>query len=244
MRELTHRRALLTALFASLASRDAWAGGTPAPIDEWRREITGLRDALTAGDINQAAWIDGIERANERVPIAELVAYLDLDWMAQRLPARLSSVADAAPAYTNGNAFVRVFGMRRGAGLLPHVHNGMVSAHLVVAGAFHVRTHNRVRDLDNAVVLRPSQDRTIGVGATLMMSDDVDNHHWLVACEDRSFTLDVAVFHLPPGERTRLPSTFENTILIDPTARPERDGTLIAPVLSVEAAVAKFGRSN
>lgn len=234
------RRALLTALFSSIAAPDAWAGGSPTPINDWRNRVADLRAELLAGRIDQTDWMQGIDRANERVPLEELAEYLDLDQMARRLPMRLSSFAEVAPPLVNDNAFVRVFGMRRGAGLLPHVHNGMVSAHLVVAGAFHIRTHDRVRDLDDAIVLRPSQDRIVGVGETLMMSDEVDNQHWLVACTDRSFTLDVAVFGLPRRPEMHLPATFENTILIDPTVRPQRDGTLIAPVLSIESAVARF----
>ena len=52
-----------------------------------------------------------------------------------------------------------------GRAIIPHVHNAMVSAHLVVAGSFRARTHDRVRDLDDAVVLRPSIDRELAAEA-------------------------------------------------------------------------------
>ena len=166
------------------------------------------------------------------------MAHLDLDGLALRLPRRLAGFVDLPQANPSANAFMRLFGMRRGANLLPHVHNGMVSAHLVIAGAFHLRTHDRVRDLDDAVVLRQTRDEVVSAGSVITMSDAHDNQHWLAACEDRSFTLDIAVFDLPHSHR--LAARFQNTLLVDPTGPPERDGAIIAPVLSTEAAIAKF----
>jgi hypothetical protein len=238
LRELMRRRDLLTALIATLASPHAWAGEPPAAVASWLRTVSGLREALTAGEIDQQTWISAIERANGLVPLPDLIAYLDIERM-QRLPPRLSRFVDVAPgALTASHAFVRVFGMRRGACLLPHVHNGMVSAHLVVSGAFHVRTHDRVRDLEDAIVLRPTRDEIVGVGGMVMMSDTWENQHWLVADLDRSFTLDIAVFGLPHAHL--VPAQVENTILVDPTGRQERDGTIVAPRLTIEQAVAKF----
>jgi len=239
LRELMLRRDVLTALIATLAAPQAWAGAPPNAVQVWMRRVGDLRDALREGEIDQRAWLAGVERANAAVPIQDLAAHLNLDSV-RRLPRSLSSFRDiAADGGATDDAFIRVFGMRRGACLLPHVHNGMVSAHLVVSGAFHVRTHDRVRDLDDAVVLRPTRDEIVGVGGMVMMSDTQDNQHWLVAREDRSFTLDIAVFQLPHAHG--LEAKFENTLLVDPLQRPERDGTIVAPLLSFEAAMARFG---
>jgi hypothetical protein len=236
LRELMRRRDLLTAMIAATASPHAWASEPPSAVTSWRRTVSALRDALTAGEIDQQTWISSIERANSLVPLPDLIASLDIERM-RRLPPRLSRFTDVTPL-TGANAFVRVFGMRRGACLLPHVHNGMVSAHLVVAGAFHVRTHDRVRDLEDAVVLRPTRDEIVGAGGMVMMSDARENQHWLVADSDRSFTLDIAVFDLPHAHI--LPAQVENTILVDPSGRQERDGTIVAPRLTIEQAMAKF----
>jgi len=230
------RRELLTALIAAVATQPAWGSEAPSAITTWLCAVRALREALAAAEIDQAAWIEGVERANAIVPLEELAAHIDLDRM--RLPNRpaLSAFEDLESPEHDG--FTRVFGMRRGATLLPHVHNGMVSTHLVIAGAFHVRTHDRVEDLDDAIVLRPRRDEIVRPGGMITMTDADQNHHWLVAVEDRSFTLDVAVFGLPHTHRQ--PARFENTVLIDPTAPADCNGLIVAPILDVASSIAKF----
>src|SRR5262249_50277369 len=129
----------------------------------------------------------------------ELIAALDIDQVSARFsyPTSLANYADPIlpPEILGASSmdgwFFRVFGMRRGGGLLPHVHNNMVSAHLVLSGSFHVRTHERLRDLDDAVVLFPVRDSVLRPGDVLSMSDARENQHWLRALEDRSMTLDI-----------------------------------------------------
>ena len=116
----------------------------------------------------------------------------------------------------------------------------MVSAHLVISGRFHVRTHDRLRDLDDAVVLRQTRDEALGVGGVLSMSDRRDNQHWMVALEDRAMTFDVGVLDLPASWDYGLPANRYSMIFVDPDRPPQRDGTIVAPVLSFEQAVAKF----
>lgn len=71
------------------------------------------------------------------------------------------------------------------------------------------------------------------------MSDVRENQHWLQALEDRSMTLDIGIYDVP-GATRRLPAQFHSTILVDPTARAQRDGTIVAPVLTFAKAASKF----
>ena len=123
---------------------------------------------------------------------------------------------------------------------IPHVHNHMVSAHLVVSGSFHVRTHDRVRDLADAVVLRPSQDRITARGDVITMSDQKDNQHWMVAPPDRSMTFDVGVVDLPASYRYAMKAEAYNMIYVDADRRPEQGGLVIAPRLTFEQCAKKY----
>ena len=130
--------------------------------------------------------------------------------------------------------------MRRDGAIIPHVHNHMVSAHLVLSGAFHARTHDRLRDLDDAVVLKPSIDRRIARGDVISMSDRRDNQHWLVALADRSLTFDVGVTGLAASWPYRLDANRYNMIFVDAGAKPQADGLVVAPVMSFGACAAKY----
>jgi hypothetical protein len=92
--------------------------------------------------------------STNRYPYRSLSAISTIDRLTSHFsyPSRLAEFADPLlPPHVTGQGlrtwFVRVFALRRGGAIIPHVHNHMVSAHLVVSGSFHVRTHDRVRDL-------------------------------------------------------------------------------------------------
>jgi hypothetical protein len=247
------RRGLLSTIAGSLAisaltAPSAWARGRPEALDAWARRLVGLKDDLRGGRIDVVAWQQAVEQLNASVPVRELVDYLDVDALVRRFTyaSALAEAADPAlPPEIVSKAgmhgwFVRVFGLRRGGAIVPHVHNEMVSAHLVIAGSFRARTHDRLRDLPDAILLRPTRDGVLETGEVISMSDRRDNGHWLVALEDRSMTFDVGVLGLPPSWAYGRQANKYNMIYVDPTVTPERDGTIAAPVLTFEAAAAKF----
>lgn len=233
-------------LLGTLARTPAWAGGTPAELDAWARELVGLNEALRDGAIAATDWQDRVEVLNRGVEVAALVDYLDVEALTQRFTyeSRLADTADPLlpPEIAGARRrwFIRVFGMRRDGAVIPHVHNSMVSAHLVISGAFHTRTADRVADIEDAVVLRPTRDGVMGVGGVISMSDDRDNHHWMVAQEDRSMTFDVGVVGLPANSEHRHDANRYSMIFVDADRPPERDGNIVAPIMSFEACVAKY----
>lgn len=217
-------------------------------MDTWVRRMVGLKDALRSGHIDVTRWQVQAEALNRSIPLKDLTAYLNLDALTHSFTygSGLAEVRDPLlPRELIGSAgmrqwFVRVFGLRRGGAIIPHVHNNMVSAHLVLHGSFHARTHDRLVDLADAVVLRPTRDGLLNAGDILSMSDRRDNQHWLIAREDRSMTLDVGIVGLPASWAYVLRANATNMIYVDPTAAPDRDGTVVAPVISFEQGVAKF----
>jgi hypothetical protein len=248
-----HRRDILssaaaTLVIAALANDAAWGRGRPAALDAWARELVALKDDLRAGRIDVATWQARIEALNAVVPVTDLISYLDIDALTNRFryPSLLADTADPVlPAEIVGvdgmqHWFVRVFGMRRGGAIIPHVHNNMVSAHLVLSGSFRARTHDRVRDLADAVVLRQTRDQMLRPGDIISMSDVRDNQHWLIAQEDRSMTFDVGIVGLPASWAYGLEANRYNMIFVDPDRPPQRDGAIVAPILTFEQAVAKF----
>lgn len=235
-------------LLNAIAHTAAWAGGRPAAMDAWARALVGLKEDLRSGKIDVLGWQAGVERLNRSVPVDDLARYLDVDVLTRAFTYE-SALAEARdpvlPPEIVGKAgmrrwFVRVFGLRRGGAVIPHVHNNMVSAHLVISGSFHARTHDRERDLADAVVLRPTHDGLITVGDVVSMSDRRNNQHWMIAQEDRSMTFDVGVVALPASWRYGLKANDYNMIYVDPTVRPQRDGTIVAPTLDWETASARF----
>jgi hypothetical protein len=236
-------------LLGALRRSHAWKGGRPEDLDRWARGVIAANEHVTAGELDVLGWQREIERLHATVELPALVRYLDVDRLVRefKYASNLAETADPVlpPAVVNSAKgprrwFVRVFGLRKGGAIIPHVHNATVSAHLVVGGSFRARTHDRVRDLDDAVVLRPSIDRELAPGELVTMSDRRDNGHWLVARADRSLTFDVGVVDVAPSWRYGLAANRFNMIFVDADKKPERDGTIIAPVMTFDRCVAKY----
>jgi hypothetical protein len=250
---MTTRRDILRDLALAVPLLAAWRTGALAAVarsalDPWARKVVTLNRALAAGETGLVYWQDRIAALNASVPVGEVVRYLDIDRLTAHFtyPDRLAQTADLhfpKSVYSKGIArpwFLRVFAMREGGVVIPHAHNNMVSAHLVVHGNFHARTFDRIHDEHDAIAIRPSLDRLVGPGEIITMSDDRDNAHWLVAQRNRSMTFDIGMLDISKTRRYKLAANEYSMIYIDPAHKPQSDGLIHAPVLSFEQARKKF----
>lgn len=236
----------------SMIAQSGALAATPASLDRWAKGLADLNRDLAAGRITLTEWQGKIAVLHAGVEIGELKRYLDFDKLtaAMTFPSKLAETADPhLPPHINVDGierpwFIRFFGMRKGGAVIPHVHNNMVSAHLVVDGQFHARTFDRRADMPDAkgdaVLLRPSRDETLRAGGVVTMSDDHDNSHWLIAEADRSFTFDVGLVDLSKTRSYGLEANKHSMIFVDPTAEEDGYGLIRAPVITFEQSVAKF----
>ena len=119
----------------------------------------------------------------------------------------------------------------------------MVSAHLVLAGGFRVRTFDRIFNGDEPghLLLSAARDERARPGDTITMSDERDNVHWIEATSDRAFTLDVPISGLYGEKRYIAPANRYGMIYIDPTGPANGRGEIRAPIMAFADAMKKFG---
>jgi len=260
MTQITRRSAFAT--FAATATlyavaRSGALAATPRALDRWAQDVSDLNRDLAAGRIALVEWQDRIAAFHAGVDLNDLRAYLDFDRLTQAMtfPTNLAETVDPKfPDTINVDGierrwFIRFFGMRRGGAIIPHIHNNMVSAHLVADGAFRARTYDRMVDLPDAkrgdaVLLRPARNETLNAGGIVTMSDDRENSHWLVAEADRSFTFDVGVLLLSKTRTYDLPANKYSMIFVDPSGEEDGYGLIRSPVISFEECVAKFAAED
>lgn len=242
----------LAAAFAAVTRSGALAS-SPKSLDRWAQALADLNRDLAARRMTIVEWQDAIAALNTGIELAELRRYLDFDRLtkAMTFPSKLAETADPhLPTHINVDGierpwFIRFFGMKKGGAIVPHVHNNMVSSHLVVDGQFHARTFDRMVDLPDetrgdTVLLRPARNETMGPGGVVTMSDDRENSHWLIAETDRSFTFDVGLIDIAKDRTYTLPANKYNMIFVDPTGEEDGYGLITAPVITFEEAAAKF----
>ncbi|MBV9883880.1 MAG: hypothetical protein JO276_12805 [Sphingomonadaceae bacterium] len=229
------RRAFLSAFLLAALVREARAR-VPRRETGARRWIDGqqaVAEALAAGRISGLAWALEVERLAAEIDLAELTALVS---RARIEPAPGGGTNDPAKRYVR---FLDSEGRPRrlayGAALFdfapqnvitPHGHRHMVSAHLVVAGAFRVRNFHRVGDEAGAMRLRPTRDYLARRGQVSTMCSERDNVHWFVPQGGPATTFDVVVSGLDAGAPDHVIEA------VDPLhARREADGTIVAPVI-------------
>jgi hypothetical protein len=242
------RRGLLTAVFPAFltyallgeAARAALPGKGAA--QDWIDQQQELAEALAGGQIAPSAWCREMETLSRRVDVAELLATARLGADDTARPGgpndpqkRVVRFADASGQLRRLSYGAALFAFQPGNVITPHAHRNMVSAHLVVDGRLRIRTYDRVRDERKGVVIRPAEDMVAGVGSVSTMCAERHNIHWFVPQGGPAMTLDVIIDGLSAeGER------YEITPLDPVGGKALKDGSILAPTMSFDAAAAKY----
>lgn len=228
------------ALLAELSLAGLRAQGTPAR--RWASLQSELAQDLSRGAISQARW-------HERVNT--LAKEVDLESLAHEL--RRARIKDAGAPFGHDpqKRFVTMLGddgqpMRLGYGLAlfdfgpasvitPHAHRHMASAHLVIEGRLRVRTFDRIRDEEGALLIRPTFDSIAEPGHATAMTFAKDNVHWFAPRSPRAMTLDVIIDGLDPDQVRYLIQPVD-------VAGGQRlaDGSIRAPLVSFDRSMALY----
>lgn len=203
-------------------------GGKTVPL-EWQRAMEGLYQKVPFEVLSQALDFDALLKASQPETLLGNIVKVNFPGFPQ-----------AGKRLGYGH---KMFVMKRGGAIIPHAHNDMVSAHLVIRGAFRVRTYHRRFDLEEAsgfIPLEPATDRIFKTGEVLTMSDDAHNVHWLVAQTNQAATFDIPIANLGSERRYAHEANSYSMIFLDPLSEKGGDGVIRAKILTFEDAAARF----
>lgn len=208
------------------------------PVARWIDRHQELALSLARGEITPTQWQAGVEALASEIDLEQLMAEIGRAVVrpapmgTEHDPEKRSvTFLDEAGARRRLRYAAALFGFERHHVITPHGHRNMVSAHLVVAGAFRVRNFDRVADEEGAIVIRPTRDSTLRMGEVSIMSPDRDNIHWFVPLADRGATFDIIIDGIRPGADRFVIQA------IDPVHGDRRaDGTIRAPVIDFATA--------
>ncbi|WP_088279847.1 hypothetical protein [Ideonella sp. A 288] len=216
------------------------------PARRWLSLQSELARALAGGKISPADWHQQVN---------ELSKDVDLESLAHEL--RRARIKDAGAPFGHDpqKRFVTILGeddapVRLGYGLAlfdfgpesvitPHAHRYMASAHMVIDGRVRVRTFDRVKDEENFLILRPTQDTLAEPGHSAAMTSSTDNVHWFAPRSSRAMTIDVIIDGLDRGKDRYLIEP------VDPLRGSQlSDGTIRAPLISFERSMELYRASS
>ena len=82
---------------------------------------------------------------------------------------------------------------------MPHGHNNMATAFLILKGDLRGRHYDRVRDEPEHMIIKPTIDRKFGPGECSTVSDYKDNVHWFQALTEPAFIFNLHVLDVNPS---------------------------------------------
>lgn len=240
--------ALFYSFYHFLTLTRAWGKSIEPIIKKWIREIEDISASVQNAKITPQEWQNAIERLHSKVPLKDIIKFVDLDralkivkYPKEKLGGIVDTVwpeiAGLPKAADMGH---KLFIYRKGTSTPPHAHNHLVSAHLVVKGNIHVRTFDRIQDLDKAVLIKVSRDQVAKPGMTVSMSDYKDNVHWFEGLTDISVSFDVPVPNIEPKKEYVIPVEGYSQFFIDPTVPARPDGLIEAPVIKFVDSIKQF----
>ncbi len=251
MQELTRRGftqltlgSLVTfSLLETLCRHDLFADEIKPITVKWLASVNQLGFEVKDQKIEQVDWQKKIEELFVKVELADVLKYIDFE----RLTKDLKFVDNGARSLsfkfrevegtpTNLAFGKQIFALKKGRSVVPHGHNNMTTAFLILAGEFEGRHYDRLKDEKEHYIIKPTIDRKFDPGECSTISDYKDNIHWFKTTTDTGFIFNIHVNDVRPG-------TMEPTgrVYLDPIGEKLKDGMIRARKLSYKEVNELYG---
>ena len=218
------------ALLDTLFARDAFAAEIKPLTTAWLTELNQLGHDVKDQKLKQVEWQKKVEELYARVDLPDLLRLIDFDKLtakvdfpdhgARSLRPQFPEIAGVPTKLVFGR---QVFAMRKGRSVVPHGHNNMATAFLIVKGGFQGRHYDRLKDEPEHYIIRPTIDRPFKAGEYSSVSDYKDNIHWFTATDDVGYIFNIHVMDVNPTSKEAT-----GRLYLDPLGEKLADGTVRA----------------
>ena len=235
--------ALLTyTLLEDLANQDLFADEVKPITRKWLTNVNDLARSVKNKKIKQVAWQKQVEELFEKVELADLLKMVDFKKLtkgtkfvesgARSLRFEFPKIEGLPTDYVFGR---QIFALKKGRSVVPHGHDNMATAFLILDGKLRGRHYDRVEDREKEYVIRPTIDKTFGPGGHSSISDYKDNVHWFKALSDKAFIFNIHVLDVTPGAKR------SGRIYVDPNGEKLKGGLIRARKLAYKEAHDLYG---
>ncbi|WP_442507575.1 hypothetical protein SH528x_006504 [Novipirellula sp. SH528] len=241
-------QSLLTfSLLETILSRDAFAADVIAnqvkPIAaKWLAEVNQISTELKGQKLKQLDWQQQVEQLFSQIDVSEFLSYVDFPKLTANLAfrergersfrAKFPDVEGLPTKFVFGH---QMFALRQDRSVVPHGHNNMATAFLVLQGEFAGKHYDRVEDHDDHMIIRPTIDRKFQVGQCSTVSDHKDNVHWFKATSETAYIFNIHVLNVDPEIKRA------GRVYIDPFGEKLAGGKIKAEKLKSSEAFKRFG---
>ncbi len=220
----------------------------PSPIQpivtDWLKQLNDYCFDLKQEAITPLEWQHKIEELYAKIQLEELLQFIEFDNLSKGFSYPNLGVATKPVKFPRLKGlpektvfYKKIFGMKKNRSIIPHGHSNMASAHMILKGQLHMRHYDKIRQEDNHLIINPTVDKQVSEGDYSSISDDKDNVHWFVANTDAAFTFDIIMLDLNGA-------SYDVHNLDIYNKENLNDGNIRVPILDVESALKKYGKSS
>jgi len=232
-------------LLHTIFARDLLADDVRPESLAWLHRLNDMSRDLRERELTQLEWQDKLAELYATLDMGSVLKLLDFEKVSARKQFRdkgetamgrnssLPKIEGLPTRYVFGH---QIFGMKKGRSVLPHGHQRMASAFLMLSGECRGRHFDRVEDHKDHLIVKATIDDVFKAGQFSTISDHRDNVHWFTATSDTSFIFNIHVLNLPSEQ-------FKSggRVYIDPTGDANAEGLIKAPKISHRDSLKRFG---
>ncbi|MBQ18045.1 MAG: hypothetical protein CMJ65_13065 [Planctomycetaceae bacterium] len=222
---------LLTySLLDTLGNNDLFADKIKPVTRKWLTQVNDLGLAVKKQKLKQVVWQKQVEELFGKVELSDLLKMLDFDRLTKGLKYvdngalsirfKFPRIEGLPTEYVFGK---QVFALKRKRSVVPHGHNNMATAFLILEGKLRGRHYDRLEDRKDEFLIRPTIDRKFRRGEHSSISDYKDNIHWFEAQSDRAFIFNIHVLDVTPGSKKPT-----GRVYLDPNGKKQKGGLILA----------------
>jgi hypothetical protein len=237
-------QSLLTfSLLETIFARDAWSAEVSPITAKWLAGLNELAGDVKEQRISQVVWQKKVEELYGQIEVDELMRFVDFKNLTKDLKFVDRGARSLRPKFPDVEGVPKdlvfgkqIFAMKQGQSVVPHGHNNMATAFLVLKGDLHGRHYDRVEDEAEHLIIRPTIDQPFKPGEASSVSDYKDNIHWFKATSESAFIFNIHILGCRPG--SGLPT---GRVYVDPHGESLGGGLVRAPRLNYDEAHKLFG---
>jgi hypothetical protein len=235
---------LLTfSLLETLCRYDLFADEIRPNAIRWLADVNQLGADLKGQKLEQLAWQKKVEELLPQVDMTALLELIDFERLtsqvkfAERGERSLRLTFPKIEGVPTELSFGKqIFALKKDRSVVPHGHNNMATAFLILKGELRGRHYDRIEDEPGYMIVKPTIDRNFAPGECSTVSDYKDNVHWFQAQSEQAFIFNLHVMDVRPG--TTLPT---GRVYVDPNGESIAGGLIRARRIGFKEANQLYG---
>ena len=236
--------ALLTfSLIQTLCRRELFAASVNPQMASWLKEVNQLAESLKHQTLDQRVWQTKIETLFRQIDLPELLKFIDFDQIDKRANPPKNGAQSIRFDYPKAEGVPtklvfgqQIFALRKDRSVVPHGHNNMATAFIILKGEFQGKHYDRLEDEKDHMIIKPTIDRKFTPGECSSVSDYKDNVHWFKALTGPAYIFNLHILDVNPGSEKRT-----GRLYVDPNGEKVAGGRIRARRIDDEEAHRLYG---